>query len=91
MHDPDQIRSGHIACLKKTYIFRPGPMVPPCSPHPPLLPHPTQGLFMERAIAEFKGGKVEEAILFLKVAIGQKWFSRVSASRHHGTSPHHST
>lgn len=32
---------------------------------------------MERAIAEYKSGKVDEAVLFLKVAIGQKWFSRV--------------
>lgn len=38
-----------------------------------------QGLFMERAVNDFRSGKLAEVILFLKVAIGQKWFSRVSS------------
>ncbi|GFR43698.1 hypothetical protein Agub_g4808 [Astrephomene gubernaculifera] len=36
-----------------------------------------QGLFLDRAINEFKAGRVTEVVLLLKVAIGHKWFAKV--------------
>ncbi|GIL70516.1 hypothetical protein Vretimale_3641 [Volvox reticuliferus] len=36
-----------------------------------------QGLFLDRAINEYKAGRAMEVVLLLKVAIGQKWFGKV--------------
>mgnify|MGYP001808022607 CR=1 FL=1 len=42
-----------------------------------LVPPRLQGLFLERAIAEHRAGRVSEVVLLLNVAIGQKWFTKV--------------
>ncbi|PNH06874.1 hypothetical protein TSOC_006721 [Tetrabaena socialis] len=37
---------------------------------------PLQGLFLDRAIREVAAGRAAECLLFLKAAIGQRWFAR---------------
>ncbi|KAG2486023.1 hypothetical protein HYH03_015336 [Edaphochlamys debaryana] len=53
--------------------------------HPPsgvIGSEPLQGLFLERAVREVEAKRVSECILFLRAAVGHRWFHRVFSHPH---------